>query len=40
MTVFISKAESELEEIPHYLNSQNIKGFLNRSFVSSLYHFK
>ena len=26
MTVFISKAESELEEIPHYLNSQNIKG--------------
>ena len=26
MTVFISKAESELEEIPRYLNSQNIKG--------------
>ena len=26
MTIFISKAESELEEIPHYLNSQNIKG--------------
>ena len=26
MTVFISKAESELEEIPNYLNSQNIKG--------------
>ena len=26
MTVFISKAKSELEEIPHHLNSQNIKG--------------